>query len=130
MLARLFSIVLLLAACLGLSVSTLAQTGHPAKGSWTGDITSSTADTARLRLLIDAFNGELSGTVNPGRRAVDMTAVTLDPDTWTLTIRAPMPEGELVLTGTLSNLGSWSNRKYIGTYRLGNESGAFELTLN
>lgn len=130
MFARLFATVLLFAACLGLSLGTLAQTGHPAKGSWTGDITSSAADSARLRLLIEAWNGELSGTVNPGRRAVEMSEVTLDPDTWTLTIRAPMPEGELVLTGTLSNLGSWSNRKYIGTYRLGNTSGAFELTLN
>jgi hypothetical protein len=41
-----------------------------------------------------------------------------------------MPEGELVLTGTLSNLGSWTNRKYIGTFTQGSKSGNFEFTLN
>lgn len=126
MLARL----LLLAACLGLSVPLLAQTGHPAKGSWSGDLVASDADKARVRLLIDAWNGELSGTVNPGRNGAKMSSVELAPESWALTIRAPMPEGELVLNGTLSNLGSWTNRKYIGTWSLGGRSGNFEFTLN
>lgn len=126
MLARL----LLLAACLGLSAPLLAQTGHPAKGSWSGDLIVGDTDKSRMRLLIDAWNGELSGTVNPGRNGVKMSSTELDPSSWTLTIRAPMPEGELVLSGTLSNLGSWTNRKYIGTWTLGNEKGNFEFTLN
>lgn len=121
---------LLLLACLGLSASLFAQTGHPAKGSWSGDLVVNDTDSTRIRLLINAMNGELSGTVNPGRQGADMREITLDADTWTLTIRAPMPDGELVLTGTLGNLGSWTNRKYIGTYSLGNETGKFEFTLN
>lgn len=125
MLARL----LLLAACLSLLPSSFAQTGHPAKGSWSGDLVSNTNST-RLRLLIDAWNGELSGTINPGRRGVDMEQVTLDPATWGLNLRAQMPDGTLQMTGTLSNLGSWTNRKYIGTWQLGNDSGRFEFTLN
>lgn len=126
MLARL----LLLAACLGVSSTLIAQAGHPAKGSWSGDMVSDESDMTRIRLLIDDHNGELSGTVNPGRRGVEMSDVTLDADSWTLTIHAPMPEGELVLTGELSNLGSWTNRKYIGTYTLGAEKGKFEISLN
>lgn len=126
MLARL----LLLAALLGLSAPMLAQTGHPAKGSWSGDLMTSADDKTRVRLLINAWNGELSGTVNPGRRGADMSSVELDADSWTLTIRAPMAEGELVLTGTLSNLGSWNNRKYIGTWTQGSAKGNFEFTLN
>jgi hypothetical protein len=126
MLARL----LLLAALLGLSVPLLAQVGHPAKGSWSGDFTSNTADKTRVRLLINAWNGELSGTVNPGRRGADMSKVELDPSSWTLTIHAPMADGELVMTGTLSNLGSWNNRKYIGTWSQGAAQGKFEFTLN
>jgi hypothetical protein len=117
---------LMFVACLGLSATLLAQTGHPAKGSWSGDLDGQT----RVRLLIDAWNGELSGAVNPGRRGVDFTSAKLDADTWTLTITAPMPEGELVLKGTLSNLGSWTNRKYIGTYTQGGKTGNFEFTLN
>jgi hypothetical protein len=117
---------LMFVACLGLSATLLAQTGHPAKGSWSGDLDGET----RVRLLIDAWNGELSGAVNPGRRGVDFTSAELDADTWTLTITAPMPEGELVLKGTLSNLGSWTNRKYIGTYTQAGKTGNFEFTLN
>jgi len=117
---------LMFVACLGLSATLLAQTGHPAKGSWSGSLDGET----RVRLLIDAFNGDLSGAVNPGRRGVDFTSAELDADTWTLTITAPMEEGELVLKGTLSNLGSWTNRKYIGTYTQAGKTGNFEFTLN
>ena len=125
MLSRFFMFI----ACLGLSAVLLAQTGHPAKGSWSGEL-SSGSETTRIRLLIDAMNGELSGDVNPGRNAVKISSAELDAPTWALTIRAPMPEGELVLTGTLSNLGSWTNRKYIGTFTQGNKSGNFEFTIN
>jgi hypothetical protein len=125
-----FARLLLLAALLGLSAPMLAQTGHPAKGSWSGDLmTSGSSDKTRTRLLIDAWNGELSGVVNPGRNAVEASTV-LDPSTWTLTIRAPMPDGELVLTGKLSNLGSWDNRRYIGTWTKGTAKGDFAFTLN
>ncbi len=117
---------LMFVACLSLSATLLAQTGHPAKGSWSGSLDGET----RVRLLIDAFNGDLSGAVNPGRRGVDFTSAELDADTWTLTITAPMEEGELVLKGTLSNLGSWTNRKYIGTYTQAGKTGNFEFTLN
>lgn len=125
MLARIFMLV----AFLGLSATSFAQTGHPAKGSWSGDLQSGGNDT-HMRLLIKAHNGDLSGQVNPGRRGVDMSEVKLDAPTWTLTIKAKMPEGDLVLTGKLSNLGSWTNRKYRGTYTMGDEKGNFEFTLN
>jgi hypothetical protein len=117
-------------ACLGLSATLLAQTGHPAKGSWSGELTTSSAETSRIRLLINAHNGELSGAVNPGRTGVEMDSVVLDASSWGLEIRATMPAGELVMNGTLSNLGSWSNRKYRGTYTLGNTRGEFDITLN
>lgn len=127
MLAR----IILIITCLGLAVPANAQTGHPAKGSWSGDLTSFSADGPdRIRLLIEAWNGELSGSVNPGRRAVEMSSVELDADSWTLTIKANMPDGPLVMEGKLSNLGSWTNRKYRGSYTLGDEKGTFDITLN
>jgi hypothetical protein len=125
-----FARLLMFIACLGLSATLLAQTGHPAKGSWSGNLTPASGETARVRLLINSVNGELSGTINPGRNGVDMSSAVLDAANWMLTIRAPLPEGELVLTGTLSNLGSWTNRKYIGTYTQGSQKGNFEITLN
>lgn len=126
MLAR----ILMFIACLGLSATLVAQVGHPAKGSWSGELAPSGAEAARIRLLINSHNGDLSGTVNPGRAGVEMSSVELDAASWTLTIRAPMPEGELVMTGTLSNLGSWTNRKYQGTFTQGSKKGNFDITLN
>ncbi len=35
-----------------------------------------------------------------------------------------------VATGKLSNLGSWTNRTYAGTYSFGAEKGHFTVTLN
>ena len=122
--------IVMFIACLGLSATLLAQTGHPAKGSWSGELTTAASEASRIRLLIDDHNGELMGTVNPGRNGVDMDSVVLDASNWGLEIRATLPEGELVMTGTLSNLGSWTNRKYRGTYTLGNTSGEFDITLN
>jgi hypothetical protein len=126
---NMFARFALFLAALGLSAALMAQTGHPAKGSWSGVLTSG-ADSSRIRLLIDDHNGELSGSVNPGRNGSEMKSVVLDASDWGLRIEATTPDGELVLDGTLSNLGSWTNRKYIGTYTLGSASGSFEITLN
>lgn len=122
---------LLVISILGLAVPAMSQTGHPAKGSWSGDLTPFTEEgPERIRLLIDAWNGELSGTVNPGRRGVEMSSIELDAESWTLTIRADLPEGRMEMVGKLSNLGSWTNRKYRGSYTLGDERGTFDITLN
>jgi hypothetical protein len=124
-----FARLLMFFAALGLSAALVAQTGHPAKGSWSGQL-SSGSESTRIRLLIDDHDGELSGAVNPGRNQSEMKSVELDATTWGMKIEATTPEGELVLDGTLSNLGSWTNRKYIGNYTRGSESGTFEITLN
>lgn len=127
MLARLF----LLVAFIGMTLPAMSQTGHPAKGSWSGELTPFTADDSeRIRLLIEAWDGDLSGTINPGRRGIDMSSVELDAESWTLTIKANTPDGTLEMEGKLSNLGSWTNRKYRGAYTMGNEKGTFDITLN
>ena len=126
MLAR----ILILITCVGFALPAMSQTGHPAKGSWSGDLNSFTsAETVRIRLLVDAMSGELSGVVNPGRRSVEMTSVVLDAENWGLTIEADLPEGTLMLEGNLSNIGSWTDRKYRGSYTLGNTKGTFDISL-
>ena len=125
-----FARLLTFFACLGFSAVLMAQTGHPAKGSWSGDLTPASGPAIHMRLLLNAKNGDLTGAINPGKTGVPMEKVALDAATWTLTINAPMKEGALVLTGKLSNLGSWTNRKYIGTYTLGNQKGKFEFIIN
>jgi hypothetical protein len=90
-----------------------------------------------MLLLLDWADNRISGTINPGRNGVEIERAVLDVSTWTLTIEAAMPQdassgqaAPFVAEGKLENLGSWTNRQYSGTYRLGDETGSFLLTLN
>lgn len=125
----------LLAAWLGLAMPALAQVGHPAKGSWSGYWGPSEGQRHRILLLLDWENREVVGTINPGRNAVPVEKADIDYSTWTMTLEAQMPVGDgvtetWVATGKLENLGSWVNRRYSGTYRHGDETGTFSVTLN
>lgn len=119
-----------------LALPATAQVGHPAKGSWLGYWGPDTEDQRRMLLLLDWENREIVGVVNPGRRdSAPVERTSIDYDTWTLTFEADMPTTDggtarLVATGQLENLGSWVNRLYEGTYRLGDETGTFRLVLN
>jgi hypothetical protein len=112
----------------------LAQVGHPVKGSWSGYWGPSEAQKKRILLLLDWKNNEIVGTINPGPNAVKIDKATLDVSTWTLTLEAEMPTGgqkaHYVTTGKIENLGSWTNRRYSGTYELGPEHGTFIVALN
>lgn len=126
-----------LLAGLAMAVPAVSQVGHPAKGSWSGYWGPSDADQRRMLLLLDWEDGQVGGTINPGRNGVEIDGSSLDVSDWTLTIEADMPSvggsggtDRFVATGKLENLGSWTNRRYSGTYRLGRESGTFSLSLN
>lgn len=112
-----------------------AQTGHPAKGSWLGYWGPDESEQRRIRLLLDWEDRTVVGTINPGRNGVEIDSTAIDYDTWTLTIEADMPSGDggvsrFVASGKLENLGSWTNRRYSGTYTFGDESGDFSLLIN
>lgn len=130
MIARKPALSGLLLILLFLALPGYSQVGHPAKGSWSGYLSPDTEQQTRIRLLVDDDRGQLNTVVNPGRRAVDATNTTLDASDWGMVIEAELPEGKLVLDGTLSNLGSWTNRRYTGTYTLGDKSGDFLIILN
>jgi hypothetical protein len=133
---RHFCFSTLLAACL-VALPAVAQVGHPAKGSWSGYWGPDKDDQHRMLLVIDWRNNQLSGTINPGRNAAKIENATLDVSDWTLTLEAEMPvargsdqKAHFKATGKLENLGSWTNRTYSGTYKLGDETGTFKVTLN
>ncbi len=127
--------VSILAASILFATLASAQVGHPAKGSWSGYWGTSDADKHRILLVLDWHDNGLSGTINPGPNAVKLDKVGLDVDTWTLKLEAAMPDASgrkqpFVATGRLTNLGSWTNRTYAGTYSFGTEKGHFTVTLN
>lgn len=132
MILRLLAAVGLLALLVGPAVS---QVGHPVKGSWSGYWGPGESEQRRVLLLLDWENREITGTINPGPRAVPIDRADLDVSTWTLTLEADMPlaaggTARWITTGKLENLGSWVNRKYSGTYTHGDERGTFSVTLN
>jgi hypothetical protein len=111
------------------------QVGHPAKGSWLGFWGPSETERRRILLDLDWRDRRIVGTINPGPHGVPIDRAEIDYDTWTMTIEADMPlesggKARYVATGKLENLGSWVNRRYSGTYRHGDETGTFILTLN
>ncbi len=112
-----------------------AQVGHPVKGSWSGYWGTGDADKHRVLLVLDWRNREIIGTLNPGPNAVKIDKAELDVETWTLNLAASMPDASgrklpFLTTGRLTNLGSWTNRTYSGTYVFGAEKGRFTVTLN
>lgn len=118
-----------------LALPAASQVGHPVKGSWSGYWGPSEAEQHRILLLLDWEDRAITGRINPGRNAVTIERAELDVDTWTLRVEAEMPKPDgssapYVLTGTLDNLGSWSNRRFFGTYRHGEETGTFLVTRN
>ena len=116
-------------------MSAIAQVGHPVKGSWLGYWGPNARERHRMFLVLDWENREIVGTINPGPNAIPLERAEIDYTTWILTIEAEMPltgggSARYVATGKIDNLGSWVNRRYSGTYRLGQETGTFSLTLN
>lgn len=117
------------------TLPALSQVGHPAKGAWLGFWGPSETERRRILLDLDWRDRQVVGTINPGPNAVPIDRVEIDYGTWTMTLEAemPLPNGKAapyVTTGKLENLGSWVNRRYSGTYRHGDETGTFILTLN
>jgi hypothetical protein len=127
----------MLLAALAVAVPAVSQVGHPAKGSWSGYWGPDDTDQRRMLLLLDWEDNRLTGTINPGRNGTQIDRATLEASNWTLTIEAAMRSPassdsavRFIATGKLENLGSWTNRRYSGTYQLGNETGEFLLSLN
>jgi hypothetical protein len=129
---RLLSV--LAVACLSMAVA-YGQVGHPAKGNWLGYWGPDAQAQRRLVLNLDWVDQSVTGQVNPGPNAAKITRSDLDYSTWTLTLEAQLPntKGALekwVAVGKIENLGSWTNRRYSGTYTQGSEHGNFKVTLH
>jgi hypothetical protein len=125
----------LLAVGMAISGASFAQTGHPAKGGWVGYWGPNDKDRRRVVLEMDWQDNKVVGVINPGPKAVKVRNATIDYDTWTLVLEAELPDASgkpvrWVATGKLENLGSWTNRRYSGTYQHGADSGKFLLTLH
>jgi hypothetical protein len=124
----------LAAACLAMAAA-YGQVGHPAKGSWLGYWGPDQKTQRRLVLNLDWRDQAVVGEINPGPNAAKITHSDLDYTTWSMTLEAQLPNAsgaleKWVAVGKIENLGSWTNRRYSGTYTQGAEHGTFQVTLH
>ena len=102
-----------------------AQYGHPLKGTWSGDWGPNKETRNRVLLELHWDGKAITGTINPGPRAVPLQRASLDPATWGVRFEA---DG-YVIEGKIENLGSY-RRVLTGTWTQAGQRGDFRLTRN
>jgi hypothetical protein len=140
---RLVRMVCLLAA-LAVVFPIFAQTGHPLKGSWSGEWWLKKGDENRVLLDFDWDGKALKGMLNPGTDNVNLQNLMLQPppidnvakamDPWLLHFEADVKDASgtmvhYVVDGKLQNIGAYS--KFItGSWAVGNQKGEFKVVRN
>ena len=144
---------LVLAAALGLTVSAIAQEGHPLTGTWYGDFGMSAAQRNDLTVIMKWDGGNTTGMVNPGPNAVPLKVARLDVKLGTPAVQGQRGTGErgtpaipptftvhfevdaksksgamdhFVFDGKLENPVA-GNRTIVGTWTCGSTKGDFRL---
>jgi len=138
-------------ACLLLAMPTLAQFGHPLKGSWSGEWRENASTDHRILLEfkwegkygVNPEGGILSGTLNPGPDAAPMRNIKLTPPSggvanadapWELHFESEAKDAsgatvKVVVDGFLENIGAYK-RLIAGSWQQGNRRGPFRVVAN
>ena len=119
-----------LLAGLAVTISGLAQEGHPLTGVWYGDF-GNTTQRSHLTVEMSWDGKNVSGIVNPGPDSYTLKIVTLDSSKWTVHIEADGKDekgnpAHFVGDGKLENVGSY-NRTITGTWNYGTTKATFKL---
>jgi len=120
-----------LLAGLAITVSGLAQEGHPLTGVWYGDYGTGTANRAHLTIEMQWDGKAVNGLINPGPDSFPLKVVTLDSSKWTVHLEADGKDDKgapahFVADGKLENIGSY-NRTITGTWNYGPTKATFKL---
>ena len=119
---------------LAVASNTLAQFGHPLKGTWSGDWGPGPGTRTHVVLDLNCDGKTISGTINPGANGVPLKVATLDPATWAVHFEG---EGKglsgatvrYVIDGKMENIGAYA-RFITGTWTQGTTKGDFKITRN
>jgi len=108
---------------LALTVSAVAQEGHPLTGVWYGDWGPNAAQRNQITIIMNWDGKNVTGTVNPGPDSMPLKLTTLDSTKWTVHIEAEGKDEKgkavhYVADGKLENIGSY-NRTISGTWNDG-----------
>jgi hypothetical protein len=134
---------ILLLAYLTITLPVHAQAGFPLKGTWSGEWWLKPGEEHRLLLEFDWDGKTLTGVLNPGRDAVVMQKLSLEPPSggvaeasmpWTLHFEIDLKDetGRVVrhvVDGKLQNIGAFAGF-VTGTWTAGTQKGEFKIVRN
>ena len=117
-----------------LAAPALAQFGHPLKGTWSGDWGTTKDNRTRILLELHWDGKAITGTINPGPKAVAIKKAELNPDTWGVHIEGEGKDAagavvRYVIDGKLENIGAYQ-RILSGSWTEGGKKGDFRLVRN
>jgi hypothetical protein len=117
-----------------IAAPALAQFGHPLKGTWSGDWGPTKENRTHILLELNWDGKAVTGTINPGAKAVTLTKADFDAPNWTVHMEADGKDAagktvHYVIDGKVTNIGS-QNRVLTGTWTQGGVKGDFKLTRN
>ena len=123
----LFVALLLLAACARAPEREQgAAASDPLTGAWSGDWGPSEQNRTPVTVDLKWDGANLSGTVNPGPNAIELTKASFKPDTGAITMEADAPGhgGHYTIQGKVKG------NTMTGTWGRDNGSGDFTITKN
>jgi hypothetical protein len=117
-----------------IAAPALAQFGHPLKGTWSGDWGPTKDNRTRVLLELNWDGKAITGTINPGPKAVAIQKATLDPANWAVHFEAEGKDASgqaarYVIDGKLENIGAYQ-RVLTGTWVEGGKKGDFKVVRN
>lgn len=125
------AILLCLLAAVTITISAVAQEGHPLTGVWYGEWGPSATHRNQITVVMSWDGKNITGIVNPGPDSIPLKVATLDSTKWMVHLEAEAKDQKgapvrFVADGKLENIGSY-NRTLKGTWSHGNVKGDFLL---
>ena len=114
---RLWLALVLLSASVG-----VAQEGFPLDGTWRGERAGAGKVPETIVMVLQWDGQKISGVINPGPSAIQISDATLTPEGWKVSIAAQGPKGKPIhFEGAVEHLGEY-NRAIAGTWTEGGKS--------
>jgi hypothetical protein len=126
-----FARLICLVAVLGLTVSAIAQEGHPLSGTWYGEFGPSKDKRYDLTVILNWDGKAASGMINPGPSPIQIKTATLDSSKWMVHFEADAKNkaggmDHFVFDGKMADVVSY-NRTITGTWTCGATKGDFRI---
>jgi hypothetical protein len=109
----------LLGVFLLVATVAVAQEGFPLDGTWRGERQAAGETPATVVMIMQWDGQKVTGVINPGPKAIQISDAKLIPDGWRVTVAATTASGEnIAFEGTIAELGAY-NRSISGTWTEG-----------